>query len=173
MSNRISKLETDVDKRLSNRLAELVDKRVNPEMKKTRTEEDNRMCNIRSDMTSELEELGVKVNSITDTLQADVSASASDNRHVNSVVRNFPESVNENIEDKINSLIKSHTKVNDVNVSAARRIASNLDSKPGVVIATFTSREDKDNVMKAKNNLKIWLTKRCLFTMIGLKKRGF
>ena len=79
MSNSLSKLETDLDKRLSNRLAELVDKRVNPEMKKARTEEDNRMCNIRPDMTSELEELGVKVNSITDTLQADVSASASDN----------------------------------------------------------------------------------------------
>ena len=75
--------------KLSNRLAELVDKRVNSEMKKTKTEVDNRMCKIRWDMKSELEELGVKVNSITDTLQADMSASASDNRHMTVVVRNF------------------------------------------------------------------------------------
>ena len=75
--------------KLSNRLAELVDKRVNSEMKKTKTEVDNRMCNIRWDMKSELEELGVKVNSITDTLQADMSASGSDNRHMTVVVRSF------------------------------------------------------------------------------------
>ena len=49
------------------------------------------MCNIISDMKSELEELGVKVNSITDTLQANISASASDNRQMTVVVRNFPD----------------------------------------------------------------------------------
>ena len=66
------------------------------------------MCNIRWDMTSELEELRTKVNPITDTFQVDRSASASDSRHLNVVVSYFPESVNENIEDKdkINSLIK-------------------------------------------------------------------
>ena len=39
-------------------------------------------------------------------------------------------------------------------MSAARHIASKSDSKPGDVIATFTSIEYKDKVMKAKNNLK-------------------
>ena len=45
-------------------------------------------------------------------------------------------------------------------MSAARRIASNSDSKPGVVIATLTSREYKDKVMKAKNNLKNLVNKK-------------
>ena len=44
VSKKINKLETDFDKRFSNRLAELVDKKVNSELKKIRTEVDHRMC---------------------------------------------------------------------------------------------------------------------------------
>ena len=73
VSKRINKLETDLDKRLLDRLAQMVDKRVNSEMKKIRTEVDNRMSNIRSDLTSEIEEIEANVNSITDTLQVDMS----------------------------------------------------------------------------------------------------
>ena len=80
---------------------------MNSEMQ-IRIEVDNIMCNIWLDMTSELEELRAKVNSTTDTLKVDVSASASNSRRLNVVVRNFPESVNETIEDKIISLIKSY-----------------------------------------------------------------
>ena len=80
-------------------------------------------------MTSELatEELGAKVNSITDTIQVDMNASVSYSRHLNVIVRNVSESVNEHISDKINSLIKVILVniVNVVNVSDARRITSN------------------------------------------------
>ena len=62
--------------------------------------------------------------------------------------------MNENIEEKINLLIKSHTRVDEVTVSAARRLSSNADGKPGVVIVTFSTKEDKEKVMKSKNSLK-------------------
>ena len=132
VSKRINKLETDLDKRLSDRLAQMVNKQMNSEMKKIRTEVDNRMGNIRSDLTSEIEEIGAKVYSIIDTLQVDMDVPDSQNRHLKVIVRNFPESVNEYIEDRMNSLIRSHIKVDDVTVSAANRIESNLDRKPGM-----------------------------------------
>ena len=154
VSKRINKLKTDLDKRLSDGLAQMVDKRVNSEMNKIRTEVDSRMSNIRSDLTSEIEETEAKVNSITVTLQVDVGASESHNRHLNVVVRNFPESVNENIEDRMNSLLRIHIKVVDVTVSVAKRIESNSDSKPWVITATFRSSEDKEKMMKSKNKLK-------------------
>ena len=75
VSERITKLEADLDKRLSDRLTQIVDKRVNNEMKKIRSKVDSRMDNIRSDLSSELDELGAKVNSITDTLQVDRGSS--------------------------------------------------------------------------------------------------
>ena len=132
VSKRINKLETDLDKRLSDRLAQMVDKQMNSEVKMIRTEVDNRMGNIRSDLTSEIEEIGAKVNSIIDTLQADMDVPDSQNRHLKVIVRNFPESVNEYIEDRMKSLIRSHIEVDDVTVSAANRIESNLDRKPGM-----------------------------------------
>ena len=70
------------------------------------------------------------------------------------MVRNFPESVNENIEERANYLVKNHIKVDDVTVSAANRLESNSENKLGVVIVTFRSSEDKEKVMKAKNQLK-------------------
>ena len=84
-------MKTDLDKRLSDGLAQMVDKRVNSEMNKIRTEVDSGMSHIRSDLTSEIQETEAKVNSITVTLQVDMGASESHNRQLNVVVRNFPD----------------------------------------------------------------------------------
>ena len=154
VSKRMNKLEEDLDKRLSDKLAQLVDKRVNNEMKKIRSEVDSRINEIRSDINAEIDELGAKVNSITDTMQIDRGSPCAEAKRLNVVVRNFPESVSENITEKVNNLIKNHIKVSDVTVSEANRLDSGSDSRPGVVIATFRSSEEKEKVMKAKHRLR-------------------
>ena len=73
----------------------------------------------------------------------------------------------------MNSLLRIRIKVDDMTVSAAKRIENNSDSKPWDITATFRSSEDKEKVMKSKNKLKNSVYKQVLFTMISQKKRGF
>lgn len=69
------------------------------------------------------------------------------------VVRNLVERENENIKDRVNNII-DYLKVREISVETAERKANNYNSKPGVVIATFASKDDKEKVMKVKRNLK-------------------
>ncbi len=49
---------------------------------------------------------------------------------------------------------KNGLKVNSVNVAFAERKSAGSSNKPGVVVATFRSAEDKLTVMKSKPKLK-------------------
>lgn len=69
------------------------------------------------------------------------------------VIRNLNERDNENIKDRVNNII-DYLKVKDVTVESAERKMNNYNSKPGVILATFYSYDDKEKVMKEKMNLK-------------------
>ena len=72
----------------------------------------------------------------------------------NIVIRNLPETENENTLNKVNALIKDGLSLRDAACTRAVRKQSRRDSQPGVVIATCSDRDTKTDIMKAKSNLK-------------------
>ena len=76
------------------------------------------------------------------------------NNDVNVVIRNLPESENELIENKVNSVLKDGLRLREVLVESAERKKSFRQDKPGVVIAKLRSIEDKRKVMEKKRELK-------------------
>ncbi|XP_045179488.1 uncharacterized protein LOC123539075 [Mercenaria mercenaria] len=78
-----------------------------------------------------------------------------DNRSLNLGFRKVPETVNENIVEKI-IIINDHMKVEDVKVSSAKRIPNRNEESvvPGIVIATFADKNERSKILKAKKNLK-------------------
>ena len=76
-----------------------------------------------------------------------------DERKRKIVIRNLIERENENIKDRVNNII-DYLKIKNICVESAERKVNNYNSKPGVVIATFFTSDDKENVMQVKKNLK-------------------
>ncbi|MES9882444.1 MAG: hypothetical protein ABW185_16360, partial [Sedimenticola sp.] len=64
------------------------------------------------------------------------------------------ESANENLDNKVNMLIKDALHVNNTTVLRTERKKFDNSPKPGVVIATFRSIDDKQRVMDKKASLK-------------------
>ena len=106
---------------------------------------------LREDIADDIDVLNKKV----ETLSASTTQhSNSPNLTLNVVIRNLPETVNENICEKVNTLISKSLKIADVKVSKAVRKTSDSSARTGVVIVSFHSATDKSKVMKVKANLR-------------------
>ena len=70
----------------------------------------------------------------------------------NVVIFGIPESPSENIENKVNAVIREGVKVN-VEVEKAERKKSRKEGQPGIVLAKLKNKEDKELVMKEKKKL--------------------
>ena len=92
-----------------------------------------------------LDDINVKLSS----LQRPETVS---NRSLNIAIRDLPESDGENINNKVNAVIKDGLHMRNVSVKSAVRKASINQTKPDVVIASFkTSRgQNKDNEGKVE-----------------------
>ena len=151
LHDRIDKFEAGLEERISSKVAQLLDKRVNNELKKIRKDVDERLDtfkeNFKEEISEELGELNDKLSNIN------VSGPVND-RSLNVVIRGLPESSNENINSKVNTMIKDGLQIRNVSVKSAERKVSKSPSKPGVVIATFKNGDDKRKVMTDKSSLK-------------------
>ena len=72
-----------------------------------------------------------------------VQANDDDTRKMSIVLRKLPESTNEDLNNKVNLLIKDGLKIRDINVRSAERKQSFNEYIPGVVVATLGSLDDK------------------------------
>ena len=72
----------------------------------------------------------------------------------NIVIRNLPESHNENTKSKVNAIFRDGLKPSDISVEDAERKQPHSESKPGVIVARMNSKQDKQRVMKEKSRLK-------------------
>ena len=66
-NKRIDKLEFDMEKRLHDKIAQILDKRVNSEMQRIRQDTEQRIDNVRGDLLTEVEELRVRMDSVVDS----------------------------------------------------------------------------------------------------------
>ena len=72
----------------------------------------------------------------------------------NIVIRNLPETATENVENKVNGLLKDALKLKDVKcVSATRKKSFNANT-PGVFVANMATSDHKSHVMKSKKDLR-------------------
>lgn len=151
-NKRIDKLESDMEKRLSDKMAQILDKRVNSEMKRIRQVTEQRIDNVRGDLSSEIEELRARMDSVV-VLQPGVGHY---DRTLNVAIRRLPQSVNEDTAEKVNRLIKDQLHIRDVEVASAYRVEGGSDrNQPEIVIAKFRSVPDRQKVLKAKKKLKL------------------
>lgn len=72
---------------------------------------------------------------------------------LNFIVRNMQERTGENVKNRVNGMIKDGLKIQSIIVvSAERKISRNR--KPGVILATCSTAEAVDKVLKSKKSLK-------------------
>ena len=153
LSERIDKLESGLEQRISTKVAQLLDKRVNVELGRIKKDVDSKLNTfrdtLREEVADDLQEINDKLSSIATPVTnntPDIS--------LNVVIRNLPESTNENVNEKVNLLIANGLKINSVSVASTERKQSNINGRAGVVIAKFKTSADKSKVMSSKASLK-------------------
>ena len=166
VNERLDKIDSGLEKRIATKMSQILDKRVNSEMNKIRADFDSRLENFKESLRAEV---AADLNDIRTEVKS--RDSGSQNSHserdisLNIVIRNLPESHNENIKNKVNSLLRDGLRLSDVSVDETERKQSHTDTIPGVVIARMKSKQDKTRVMKEKRRLKAQDNLlRCLFT---------
>ncbi|XP_053373726.1 uncharacterized protein LOC123532192 isoform X2 [Mercenaria mercenaria] len=149
LTERMDKLESGLEAKISNKVSQILDKRINNEVKKIHKEVDDFKCSLKEDIAEEFEEINARLDSLSNS---DVGMSGENSIGLNVVIRDLPEHSSEDVKSKVDSLIKDGIKVN-VTCENAERKESKIEGKPGVVIAKFKSYSDKMKVMSKKRDL--------------------
>ena len=156
LNEKFEKMESGLEQRISNKVAQLLDKHVNSELKKIKTDVESRMDDfkeiIKADLAADLDDSREELSTIKST--TDSTPSQAKDLSQNVVIRNLPENQNENIKNKVKTLFRDELRLSDISVKDAVRKQSHNTYKPGVVIATLKSRQDKQLVMKEKSKLR-------------------
>lgn len=157
LSERVDKLESSLEQRISSKVSQLLDKRVNTELNRIRKDVDDKIDfvkeTLRADIADDITELRSRVDSIAGN-QGQSSHDHSSDIAKNIVIRGLLELHNENIVTRVNELISEGLRLRDVKCARAERKHSSVQSKPGVIIAQFTTIDDKRRVMSRKSDLK-------------------
>ena len=152
VNEKVERVEKTLEKKITDSLTKYFDKRINNEAKKIRREIDERFDTLRSDVKDDLGDLNDKIENISTRLESKADDSSASKLSI--VIRDLPYTVHENVEVKVNNLIRDGLKVRDVKVESSTRKDAYDDSKPGVVIAQLKCENDKKKIMKEKKNLK-------------------
>lgn len=128
LSKRIERMESSLD----TKIAKHVQKALNPAIDKIKEEFNAEIKKVREEM-----EL-LKGNQTYHQIEQD---NAQDT-YLNIVIRNLPESANENAKTKVNSFLKEALKV-DVILDNVERKPAKSELENGVIIATCKNRDDK------------------------------
>lgn len=155
VNERLDKIDSGLEKRIATKVSQILDKRVNSEMNKIRTDFESRLVefkeSLRAEVTADLDDLRDEVKSRESTTQ---STNNESDISLNIVIRNLPESHSENTKNKVNSLLRDGLRLFDISVEDAERKRSYTDGKPGVIIAKMKNKHEKTRVMKEKSRLK-------------------
>ena len=114
---------------------------------------------VQEKLGDEIDELRRSVRNLHEKMDANHSAATNtrateENRHKNIIIRNMVYRENENVKRRVNGLIQDSLKLKDISVENAIRKPNKSESKPGIIIATLKSNEEKQSIMKHKRNLR-------------------
>ena len=138
LTGRLDRLESGLEKRISNKVAQILDKRISTEISRIKKDVDDQISDfkdsIRAEVTAGIEDLNEKIDSPVS--QPTLSR--------NLIIRNLSETSNERIETKVNTMFRDGLKIRDVSAqSAERKVPQEGSRNPGVVIVTMKSADEK------------------------------
>jgi gas vesicle protein len=138
----------NIEDRISNRIVTQVSQDIAKQIK------DNVEKVVREKVGSMKAEIMKDINDLKKNIE-DVQQQArqSDDRHLNFVVYNYEESSHEDVEKKVNALVREGLKLN-VKVGSCKGLKSRREHTPGMIIVTCKNDKDKEAIMKAKPNLR-------------------
>ena len=158
MGRRMESLENNLEKKLTDKMNKAIDRRINTETNKFKKEIDKNVSDLRKEFDNEIEDITEKVNRVTNQIEqldgVSVARPEKEDIKLNIVVRKLPETSRENLNNKVNSLIKDGLKLRDIEVKSVERKKSYHEGKPGLVIAQMQSLGDKKKILASKSSLK-------------------
>ena len=101
-------------------------------------------------MSARLKSLETKVGENCQSASVQTGQEAS-NRNI--IIRNLSEQENENVLQRVNSIVSEGLKPINIDIETATRKTSRNPSSPGLIIATCKTVKDKENIMSKKREL--------------------
>ncbi|KAL4240044.1 hypothetical protein ACF0H5_000839 [Mactra antiquata] len=155
LRKRMDKLEAGLEQRIAHKVSQLLEKRVNTEIIRIRRDMDEKFESFQESIKVDLADDLLDINSKIQSISSDRTQMEQKDVSLNIVIRDLPESTNENIESKVNGLISNGLNLRGVLFATAERKSGGKGSKAGVIVARMKSHEDKRKFMSKKNGLKL------------------
>ena len=165
-NTRMDRLAKKIEKQVCESLSKDVDKKINKHEKEIEKKTKGFESSLKSvrEKVKHLEEtviptinerLGDEIDEVT--RKCDQWEGSQQDKRVNNnfIVRNLPERENENTACEVIKILRDGLKFRDIAVeSAVRKQNRQDDRKPGIIMVTCKSKEDKQTIMKSKRHLK-------------------
>ena len=148
VNKKMDKMAIDIEKNLSSKLINCIDKRVNTEATKIKKDIGNRIDNLRDDFYQEVKGLQEQIDEMPNKSNYEDT-----DKNLNLCIRNLPQTERENVDGKVCDLFREGLRLRDISFRKAIKKDRN-DSKPGVIIVTCETMEDKTRIMRVKKELK-------------------
>ena len=119
--------------------------------------EETTLPTFKEEFGDEIDELNRRLNQLEEARpyeQTENRPQISDNLKRSIVIMNLEGRENENVKDRVNSLIYNVLRLDTIKVESATRKSTRSESKSGVIVATFKFLKNKEDIMKRKSDLK-------------------
>ena len=119
--------------------------------------EETTLPTFKEELGDEIDELNRRLKQLEEVRpngQAENRPQIGDDLKRSIVIKNLEERENENVKDRVNSLIYNGLRLDRIEVESATRKSARSESKSGVIVATCKSLKDKEDIMKRKSDLK-------------------
>ena len=116
------------------------------------------LSTLKEELGDEMDELNRRMKNLEEKVgsnrKEDEGCSQSDKLKRGIIVKQLEEMENENINDRVNSLIYNGLKLDNIKVESATRKPTKSDTKPDIIGAVCKSMKDKESIMQRKRDLK-------------------
>jgi hypothetical protein len=152
LNQRIDRLEDTLEAKSVHKIASIFDKRINVEMNKVKKDFESKIQYLKDEIATDMEIIEEKVSELKDRVNE--GETYCNKQSLNIVIRGLQYHDGENVNTKVNNLFKDGVCLPNIRVVNAIRKSTDSRSKPGLIIATFQTEDDKNKVLKHKKMLK-------------------
>ena len=152
LTDRIDLLESNIEHKITQRVSAFIDSKLNSAVENIKTEMTHE---VKSTVSTELSEIKSRLDHVE---KVNTGQTADNNRELNLIIRNLPESDREKEDvnitvNKVKALLTDGLKLTNIDIAQAQRKHSRNYRKHGVVVLTLTNGIHKSDIMAAKNKL--------------------
>ena len=172
MEGLAKKVETKVSKALDKKIddkVKVIKSNIDKEIQKMKSTsdkitksvtkvEETLLPTFKEDLGDELDELNRRMKNLEEKVNSsrrtDENSEAADNHKRSIIIKHLDARENENVKDRVNSLIYNGLQLDKIEVETAVRKPTKSDNNPGIIVAVCKSIKDKECIMKRKRDLK-------------------